>query len=301
MMVVPTSLTAAAILAVTKRGFSMSHLRKVASLFLDFLRHEGVNLTESLCNDENLDYALKETLEIFLNEKIITPVRLEREERAEEEDALFELNDRNRYNLEYYKNNILHFLLPIAFVSVSLLSRKRNSIDLKGIEEDFAFMKDFFVNDFVFPPHEKNDRFIESTLKYLLKRDIIREDDGRYLIQGRHLEDLLHFASLIQSSFEAYYIVGSSLKCLYRRLLPEWRFMRRVRSSGEKMLQIGKIQRAESLSTVSYKNAIQFMIDQKIILQHKDRGLIEGTYLTLTQQRKKIYWRKAKDFLAIYQ
>lgn len=301
MMVIPTSLTAAAILAVTKKGFSMSHLREVASLFLDYLRNDEVNLTESLCKDETFDYALKETLEIFLDEKIVTAVRLEREERAEEEDPLFELNDKNRPNLEYYKNNILHFLLPISVVSVSLLSHKRNSIDLEGIKEDLAFMKDLFINDFVFPSDEENDRFIESTLNYMLQRDLIQENHGSYLVQGRHLEDLLHFTSLIQSSFEAYYIVGSSLKYLYRRLLPEWRFMRRVRSTGEKMLQIGKVQRAESLSSVSYQNAIQFMIDQKIILQHKDRGLIEGTYFTLTHQRKKIYWKKAKDFLAIYQ
>ncbi len=300
MMVVPTFLTAAAILAVTKRGFSMNHLREVSSLFLDYLRHEEVNMTESLSKDENLDYALKETLEIFLDEKIIGDVRLEREERAEEDDPLFELNDKNRNNLEYYKNNLLHFLLPIAFVSVSLLSRKRNSIDLEGIKEDFSFMQNLFINDFVFPPDEGNDRFIESTLKYLLEKGLIRENNGCYLIQSRHLEDLLHFASLVQSSFEAYYIVGSSLKYIYRRRLPEWRFMRRVRSTGEKMLQTGEIQRAESLSNVSYQNAVQFLIDQKIILRHKDRGLIEGTYYTLTQERKKIYWKKAKDFLAIY-
>jgi glycerol-3-phosphate O-acyltransferase len=300
MMVVPTSLTAAAILAAAKRGFSMNHLREVGSLFLDYLKHENVNLSESLRMDESLDYALKETLGIFLDEKIITVIRLDREERAEEEDPLFELNDKNRHNLEYYKNNILHFLLPISFVSVSLLSQKRKSIDMEGIKEDFAFMRHLFVNDFVFPPNEGNDRFIESTLNYMLRKDLVKENHGSYLIQGRHLADLLHFASLIQSSFEAYYVVGSSLKYLYRRILPEWRFIRRVRSTGEKMLQIGTLQRAESLSTVSYQNAIQFLIDQKIILRHKDKGLIEGTYYTLTQERKKIFWKKAKDYLTIY-
>lgn len=300
MMVVPTSLTAAAILATAKKGFSMGHLREVGSLFLDYLKHENVNLSQSFSRDESLEYTLMETLGLFVDEKIITRVRLDRDEKVEEEDPLFELNDKNRHNLEYYKNNILHFLLPISFVSVSLLSLKRKSIDMEGIKEDFAFMRDLFINDFVFPPDEGNDRFIESTLSYMLQKDLIRENHGSYLIQGRHLEDLLHFASLIQSSFEAYYVVGSSLKYLYRRILPEWRFIRRVRNTGEKMLQIGKLQRAESLSTVSYQNAIQFLIDQKIILRHKDKGLIEGTYYTLTQERKKIFWKKAKDYLTIY-
>jgi len=224
----------------------------------------------------------------------------EREEKAEEDDPLFELSEKYRPNLEYYKNNILHFLLPMCFVSVSLLSRGRNTIYMKEIQEDFSFMKELFVNDFVFPPDEGNDRFIERAIQFMRERNFIRENNGGYLIQGRHREDLLHFASLIQSSFESYYIVGSSLKYLYRRLLPEWKFLRRVRSTGHKLLQTGKVKRAESLSAVSYRNAIQFTIDQKIIILHRDRGIIEGNYFTLTQERKKVYWKKAKDFLSIY-
>jgi glycerol-3-phosphate O-acyltransferase len=301
MVVLPVSLTAASILAVSRKGFSLSQLREVASIFIDYLRYEGVKLTGSISRKDRIDYALKETLDIFLREKIIIPLKMdERDEKAEEDDPLFELSEKHRPNLEYYKNNIIHFLLPMCFVSVSILYRGKNTIHLQNIHEDFAFMRELFFYEFVFPPDEGNGRFIERAIQYMKDRNFIRENHGGYMIHGRYKDDLLYFASLIQSSFESYYIVGSSLKFLYKRLLPEWRFMRRVRSTGQKLLQIGKVKRPESLSHVSYRNAIQFMIDQKIIITHRDRGLIEGNYFTLTQERKKIYWKKAKDFLSIY-
>jgi len=47
-------------------------------------------------------------------------------------------------NLEYYKNGILHFFLPICFVAQSIHASQDDEISINKLLEDYQFFKDCF-------------------------------------------------------------------------------------------------------------------------------------------------------------
>lgn len=300
-VVVPIALTAAAILcSPSTRGFTQRGAMNLAQLFYRVLQDEGARFSSSLSEEIQIPKILKETLEFLQKDRLLQGVSAEQEEGEEEDETLYEIHSRNRRRLDYYKNSILHYLLPYAFSSASLLAAKVSAVPLERFTEDAAFLRDLFGQEFVFLPEEDLEGRILLTLDRMSALNLVRPVPGGFALPPGRRQDLLGFARLIQSYFESYFIVGSSLKHISKRRLSQRRLLWRVRFTGHRLYQTGKIRLPESLSHVNYTNAIQHLVDQKIIIRQVDKTFREGTYFSLTQERRKIHWRKIKTFLQIY-
>jgi glycerol-3-phosphate O-acyltransferase len=301
MVVIPTALSAAAILCCpSTRGFTQREVAHQARLFYGVLQDEGVRFSSSISQERQLKRIIKETLELFQKEKLIQRVSIEQEDGEEEEEILYEIQDRNRRRLDYYKNSILHHLLPCAFVSASLLSAAGSRVSLRRIMIDAGFLRDLFGQEFVLLPEEDLEERIRLTLDHMVTLNLVRPVPDGFAVPTGRRQDLLSFARLIQSYFESYFVVGSSLKHIARRRLSQRRFLWRMRFTGHRLYQTGKIQLPESLSTINYTNAIQYLVDKRILLRQVDKTFVEGTYFSLTRERRKIHWGRTKGFLKIY-
>lgn len=300
-VVVPTALAASAILSSSKRGFTYGEVLRCAILFYAFLQDEGARLSSSLSRAENVPMTLRETLELLQKERLIHRVRVGREADDEDrEDSIFEVQERNRRALDYHKNSILHYFIPGAFVSVSLLSAGSSVVSMERLLDDVSFLKDFFQQEFVFPHEEDLEARTRQTLERMMARNLVRGVNGGFSVPSGRRQDLLLLARLLQSYFESYFVVGSSLKAIASRRLSQRIFMWRVRFTGYRFYQTGKIQLPESLSHVNYANAIQYLVDQKIIMRQVDKSFVEGVYFSLNRERRKIHWRRLKSFLRVY-
>ena len=299
---VPTNLAAAAILSASLRGSSFGEILRVGQLFYGALQDEGARFSSSLSEAAHVRRVLRETLDLFEREKLIHRMGPEQEgdEEGAEEDILYEVQDRDRRQLDYYKNSILHYLLPAAFVSAALLSARGAVVAMSRILADVAFLRDFFRQEFVFLPEEDVEGRIGRTLKRMADRGLVRETGEGFTVPVGRRPDLAAFARLIQSYFESYFVVGSSLKAIASRRLSERRFLWSVRYTGYRFHQTGKVKLPESLSHVNFSNAIQYLVDQKIILRQLDKSFMEGTYYSLNRERRPIHWRRLKTFLRIY-
>jgi glycerol-3-phosphate O-acyltransferase len=162
------------------------------------------------------------------------------------------------------------------------------------------FLRDFFRQEFVFLPEEDLAERVRRTLAGMVSRNLVGEIPGGYSVPTGRRQDLLFFARLIQSYFESYYVVGSTLKHISRRRLSQRVFMWRVRLTGHRFLQTRKIQLPESLSQVNYANAMDHLIQQKTILRQVDKAIREEVYLSLNRERRPIHWRRLKKFLRVY-
>ncbi len=301
MVVVPTSLAAVAILCSTSpRGFGQREVDHLARLFYRILQEEGACFSSSLSRGESLSWILKESLDHLQRERWIQRVSSGEEEGDEDEDTFYSIGDRSRRRLDYYKNTILHYLLPYAFVAASLLANGVTPVPFHRLGEDIAFLRDLFRQEFVFLPEEDSEGRIRTTLERMSRLHLIRSTTEGYTVPPGRRPDLLAFARLIQSYFESYFVVGSSLRHLYKRRLSHRRFLWRVLFNGHRLYQTGKIRLPESLSNVNYINAIQYLVDQKIVLRHMDKTFREGIYYTLSLERRKIHWSRIKRFLRIY-
>ncbi len=76
-------------------------------------------------------------------------------------------SDEKRLNLEYYKNNILHFFVPLSFVATSMLENSEDVMSLGRIMGDYKFLKRLLWNEFIFDERKDDLEEVNDVLAYL--------------------------------------------------------------------------------------------------------------------------------------
>jgi glycerol-3-phosphate O-acyltransferase len=258
-VVTPLSLVASVLLCHDRRGISHDDLTAVLNSFYDYLTYRKVNFAATLVHKEK---AFLDALNLFADSGIISKMGAEEEEPDEMEEIVYSLEDDNRLNLEYYKNNILHFFVPISFVAASLLSSHEDMIPLSRIVKDFQFLKRLFWQEFIFDDRRDDLDEVNDVLSYLNSRGMIAalEHDGQVLVEvkGKGKTNLMPFAGLISNYMESYWVVIRG--CMYLR--------------KDAMSEKGEIRRAEAMSQSNYQSAMQFLQDTDIVhvSEARERG-----------------------------
>jgi glycerol-3-phosphate O-acyltransferase len=265
-VVTPFSLTSSGLLCYDRRGISLGELREVLALFFDYLSSRKVSFAMTFADREK---AISEALNLFDQSGLISRMGAEDEEEEEVEEIVYSLEDDKRMNLEYYKNNILHFFLPVSFVATSVLASPEDMVPVNRIRDDYAFFKRLFRHEFIFDDQKDDLVEITETLSYLRDRGMIagfdKEEKAWVEVKGRGRTNLLPFAGLIHNYMESYWVVVRG--CYYLRKGPkaERDWLKSIRGLGERMYRKGEIRRAEALSQSNYQSAIRYLQDVNII------------------------------------
>ena len=270
-VVTPFSLVAAVILSHDRRGISYSELLNILNEFYEYLSMKKVKFAETFANREK---AIADALNIFVQSGFISKIAAEEDEEEEMQEVVYSLKEEKRLNLEYYKNNILHFFVPLSFVATSMLKSSEDLTPLSRIMGDYKFLKKLLWNEFIFDESKDDAEEVNEVLAYLYDRKMIisAERDGQVWIEikGRGSRKLKPFADLIHNYLESYWIVMRS--CLYMKKGPlikkDW--LKKIRTLGNRMYQKGEVLRPEALSQSNYTNVITFLQDAEIISVIKD-------------------------------
>jgi glycerol-3-phosphate O-acyltransferase len=264
-VVTPFSLVASVLLCHDRRGISHDDLTAVLNSFYDYLSYKKVNFAATLVNKEK---AFLDALNLFEESGIISKMGAE-EEPDEMEEIVYSLEDDNRLNLEYYKNNILHFFVPISFVAASLFTSHEDMVPLNRIVKDFQFLKRLFWQEFIFDDRKDDLDEVNDVLAYLNNRGMIAawEQDGQALVEvkGKGKTNLIPFAGLINNYMESYWVVIRSCTYLRKGAMPEKDWLKKIQQHGAKMYKKGEIRRAEAMSQSNYQSAVQFLQDADIV------------------------------------
>lgn len=265
-VVTPFALISAGLLSHDRRGISHDELKEILAEFYDYLIHRRISLAATFAHHEK---AINDALSMFVDSGFISRMDIEEDEDAEIDEMIYSLEDEKRPHLEYYKNNILHYFLPLSFLATSLLSRPSDAISLEEMMEDFRFFKRLFRHEFIYDDRQDDVLDVNDVLSYLHDRGAISlkaaEGGAQLEIKGRGRYLLQHFAGLIENYFESYWVVIRG--CAYLRKEPrsERLWMKSLLKLGTRMYRKGEIRRAEALSQGNYQNAIAFLMDQQII------------------------------------
>ncbi|HOD29804.1 MAG TPA: 1-acyl-sn-glycerol-3-phosphate acyltransferase [Syntrophales bacterium] len=289
-VVTPFSFVSAGLLCHDRRGIDREELTAILEEFYGYLRHRGVSLASTF---ERRDRAVAEALELFVQAGLISRLGLEDEIPVEDiEEVVYSLEDDKRLNLEYYKNNILHYFLPLAFVAVSILSSREDLIAFSRILGDYGFFKRLFRHEFIFDDGRSDLDEVNEVLTYLHDRGMIaggeRGEEALIEVKGRGRTNLMAYAGLIHNYLESYWVVVRGCAHLKAGEVPEREFLRRLQTLGLKMFKKGEITRAESLSQANYQNALRFLREQGVLVaeERRDKGEKRETrYLSLAEDR----------------
>jgi glycerol-3-phosphate O-acyltransferase len=265
-VVTPFALTSSGLLCYDRRGISLGELREVLFLFFDYLSSKNVSFAMTFADREK---AVGEALNLFDQSGLISRMGAEDEEEEEVEEIVYSLEDDKRMNLEYYKNNILHYFLPVSFVASSILASPEDMVPVNRIRDDYAFFKRLFRHEFIFDDQKDDLEEITETLSYLRDRGMIagfdKEEKAWVEVKGRGRTNLLPFAGLIHNYMESYWVVVRGCYYLRKRPKVERDWLKNIRGLGERMYRKGEIRRAEALSQSNYQSAIRYLQDVNIV------------------------------------
>jgi glycerol-3-phosphate O-acyltransferase len=287
-VVTPFSIVASGLLSHDRRGISHEDLTDVLNEFYEFLSSIKVKFAATFAHREK---ALTDALNMFVQSDIISKIEAEKDEIEEMQEVVYSLEDEKRLNLEYYKNNILHFFTPICFVATSMINCNDDVISLSRIMGDYKFLKRLLWNEFIFDERKDDVEEVNDVLAYLHNRKMIvpAEKEGQIWIEikGKGRTKLKPFAGLIHNYLESCWIVMRS--CLYLKKTPhtEKDWLKKIRPLGDRMFHKGEVLRAEALSQSNYTNVIRFLEDAELIATSvkEEKGGKKESYYSLTDNR----------------
>ncbi len=252
-VVLPTCLCAAALLAHHRRGITQATVLARVRRFRNLMRRRGAMEAASL---HNLDQAVITALDRFARDHHVEPFELAGE-------RVWSVVVGARLELEFYKNQIIHYLLSAGVVALCArtLPSERFTVDaLLPCAEALVALWD---REFRFDPDRDVRAVVEEGLGDLVAHGGLAEDGDAYrVIDGERMGEI---HGLFRCFVESYRIVLSARDALEghtRKTLPK-----ALAKEGERFLATGLATRPESLSTVTMGTAIAAFLDLGLFVQ----------------------------------
>ncbi len=289
-VVTPFALVASGLLSHDRRGISHDELSGILNEFYQYLFTRQVKFAATFAHR---DKAIADALNIFDTTGIISKIEADEEE-EEMQDIVYSLPDTKRLNLEYYKNNILHFFIPICFVATSMVKNPEDVISLAKVTGDYKFLKWLLWNEFIFEENRDDVEEVNDVLSYLHTRSMIvtteREGEAWIEVKSKGGARLKPFAGLVHNYLESCWIVIRSLVYLKKKPLTQKEWLAKIRPLGERMFSKGEILRAEALSQANYQNAIKFLEGAELIISQakEEKGGKREVTFSLTDNRAQL-------------
>lgn len=265
-VVTPSSLVSAGLLCHYKRGISHNDLMNILNEFYKYLTYRRVNLSSTFANREK---TLNDALTLLESSGFISKMGPEEDDEDELKEVIYSIERDSRMNLEYYKNNVLHFFVSLSFVATSILSGNRDKVPLSDIIEDYGFFKKLFKHEFIFDEKADDMEEVKNVLSYIYDTNmILGHEDGEEAwieVKGRGRRNLSFFAGLIHNYIESYWITIRSFSYLKNKARQEKDLLRKIQKLGTRMYKTGEISKAEALSRSNYQNALDMFIDTDLI------------------------------------
>ena len=304
-VVTPYALISAGLLSHDRRGMSHNDLMNVLNSFYDYLAHRHIRLAATLANRRK---AIRDALDLLEQGGLISRVGTEEEEEDEDEfeEIVYSLEDEKRMNLEYYKNNILNYFLPISFVATSILSNNNDVVPLTQIIEDYRFFKKLFHREFIFDQTKDDLDEVNEVLAYLHNQGMIvgeeRSEQAWIEVKGKGRTHLKPFAGLVSNYIESYWVVIRGASGLRKGPLQKKDLIKKIHGLGAKMYRKGEIRRSEALSQSNFESALRVFQESGIILMNEigekgDKKFVQTYALADDRSPKESLRRRLFKFL----
>jgi len=258
--ITPTALTALSILSKPKRRISHDDLLDNARLYLSYLKNKNAFISEPL---EAFERGMISGIAYFTEAEFLRP-------EIKNKIKVYKTRSKKRISLDYYKNNIIHFFVPLLFVGASLNKGDRE-ISLENIKNDFQFLSSLFASEFLIDKEGNKD--FASTVSWLESERIVRvkDENGAKSLYVEDKKAIQTFANGLRNYLEAYYAASVGVKKVLRGELKirEGNLLTTVLKSGLKLLLKKEILNRESLATPYLQNALKF-INKNVISSIKN-------------------------------
>jgi glycerol-3-phosphate O-acyltransferase len=304
-VVTPFALTTTAILTLSTKGFTKSILINNSKTLFSYLMQTNAKFSESLHKDTNLDEIIEHVLDTYLHDDILYQIKIESGNKEELVEDLYAMDEENRIRINYYKNCIIHYFLPIALTSMAVLYINKISEDKvvkeADVKKEYDFIKDLFRREFLYADDGNVSGMIhEEVFKYYKQRSMLsRGEDGILILNKDNLSELKLFSLIMKDHFESYYAALKTIVVRDAGKVKRDELVTEIRKNALKMFHTGEIDLFESLSMPFYVNAISKFSDEKI-LKGGSRDIKNAEITMADLEKAHNFLNKIEEYLKIF-
>lgn len=239
------------LLGTTQRGMTQSRLK---TLFVLSVRHFRLLKVEMAFTEKKLDLALENALATFEETETLVRVQVGGE-------TVVNIPEGKRAEMEYYKNNGLHYILDICLLCMAhhLLDPADRTVE--KVSELTREIYDFIRYEFLIQGEFPSEDHLEKAFVAMERMDALRRNDEGKVVTGQSplgapMVDIN--AHLLQSLLESYFVVAEVLTEMDEDSTPDKKaFLRQCLAKGRLLYAVGTLSRQESVNHVTFANALK--------------------------------------------
>ena len=256
-VVLPTGLVALALMAQSRSGVPGRTLTARVQRFRDLLVQAGAENARSLMDPQ---WAQNEALERFLKQRVVQKL-------DGADDVVYLPVADKRVTLEYYKNGLLHFLLPGSLAAAAIRARGEETVDEDALLDSLRFQLWLLRYEFVFDPDTDVEGLAQRGLQQLATTGAVINGE---VVNKRRVSEM---AELTSNFLESYYLTLRALPQLARQDLDDKALAKKTQTLGRQFLAVQDLRRPESLSMANLQNALRALREDGIYTPRADGGL----------------------------
>lgn len=255
--VTPTALVATALLGVRRRGLAREELLARVDELVAELKALGAQFASSLAvayaggrRPYRVD-AIDQAIHLFVEASLLRV-------HGPASEAIYQVPDDRRLELDFYKNNLIHFFVPGALVATAVLVAPPEGVTRGALREEVAALGRLFEHEFQF--RADGDTGFEQALSRMVARGVLalegEGDDARVRIPDDVAADRVRFeAGLVRNFVESYRLAARALGVLLKGSIPARDLLKKALALGERMYLTGEILQREAVSKPNLENA----------------------------------------------
>ena len=233
-----TAISATALLSAPRLASRMGDFVPAAHALVALLRTSGVRLTASLVRNVGEDF--RESLRWLTDGGLV-------ERLIDSGGVVLHVPLEKRINLDFYKNNILHFFLLPSLLTRALLG----GVPAADLKAHVAWWLDLYRWEFPLPERDALAAEIDRWLAYYRETGVLGGDT----VLSEHV--VVHATRGILENFrEAYLIAARTVAAQAEWPIAEAALTVRMRRQFATALLLGEVQKPEGNSMVTFGNAL---------------------------------------------
>jgi glycerol-3-phosphate O-acyltransferase len=173
-------------------------------------------------------------------------------------EVVYTYDEKRRRSLDFYKNNILHYLVVPSILAQAL----RHPTTRAELSRDLFLWVRLFRNEFFLPDEKAVGARAEIFLGHFIAEKLIQEDAAELQPAPDGGKRLALYAGLLANFRESYFATADAVLHLEEWPIPEKKLLSRINLTFEKYYLLKEVRRPEASNRVIHKNALRCLVGE---------------------------------------
>lgn len=294
-IVTPIALVCLAILSLGKKTFGFEELIDRVQLLKDYLDFKNVTYSDLIHYSDR--WAYNEAVQILESRHLIKEVKTF-------EENFYTIEPAARSQLDYYKNNILHFFVSLTcFCKILTEVKNQDEFTMEFAVKKYELLKKLFENDFTFSARVSIEEHLRRVMDYAASRGLIRIQGDftafTKTVTTLNRREFETYLSLMDNFLESHLIVLRYLKYNRFENLEATALIKDILEKSRPLYLKDDLSHPEALNRFNLENSFKLMMDIGLLkLKTQDKAKPSYTSISDTDMIKK-WIQSVQNFLKL--